>query len=185
MATGILVMGGGLIIAAAVLMSRIKASGVIGVASGWAWLLSFFTVVVSGYYIEINAAYYGAGVATAPGANADAIFTWFHQNIGLFLFPALVLVLLAVKIFVDRRYHSWIGWLTIAGTSVIIAGGASWVFNDPVLHGSGYYISATGLIVVGLAILLTLWRSIRQGQVVEPEISEVGLKLLEEQPAED
>jgi len=47
----------------------------------------------------------------APGARNDAIFTWLQQDIGHFLLPATVLVMLvAERVVVRLRAASWIGW---------------------------------------------------------------------------
>jgi hypothetical protein len=44
----------------------------IRLAALWAWLLSFGTVVVAGFAIEMNEAYFGAGDPSAAGAARDA-----------------------------------------------------------------------------------------------------------------
>jgi hypothetical protein len=122
-----------------------------------AWLLSFATVVVAGFAIEMNEAYFGAGDPTAAGAAKDAVFTWFHQDIGLFLLPAIVLVMLAVERLAERDHPTWIGAVTIAGTSLAFLGGVTYVVIDPATYGPGYVISTIGLLLIGVALLGVLW----------------------------
>jgi hypothetical protein len=112
---------------------------------------------VAGYAIEMNEVFFGAGDPKAAGAANDAVFTWLHQDIGLFLLPAIVLVMLAVERLVNHGYPGWIGWTAIVGTSITFLGGLVYVFVTPALYGPGYIISTVGLVVVGLALLATLW----------------------------
>ena len=158
--TGVFVMLGGLITLIAVVIGdarmRSLAAAPVRLATLWAWVLLFATVVIAGYSIELNETYFGAG-DKAPGAANDAVFTWLHQDLGLFLMPALVLVMLAVARFVVPRHQGTIGWVTIAGTTVTFLGGMLFVFVNPALHGPGYDVSAVGLLVVGIALLATMW----------------------------
>ena len=121
--TGILVMGGGVLVLVAFLLGRTLIRRPTRLAAAWAWVLSFATVVVAGYAIEMNEAFFGAGDPSTAGAANDAIFTWLHQDIGLFLLPAIVLVMLAAELLVDRRKPlSWIGWSTIVGITARFRG---------------------------------------------------------------
>jgi hypothetical protein len=155
--TGVFVMGGGLVVAAGLLLGRTVQSRPIRLAALLAWLLSFATVVVAGFAIEMNEAYFGAGDPTAAGAAKDAVFTWFHQDIGLFLLPAIVLVMLAVERLAERDHPTWIGAVTIAGTSLAFLGGVTYVVIDPATYGPGYVISTIGLLLIGVALLGVLW----------------------------
>lgn len=160
--TGILVMGGGVIVIAGLLVGRFgKATSLIRqpvrLAAVWSWVLSFATVVVAGYAIEMNESYFGAGDQGASGAAKDAIFTWLHQDIGLFLLPALVLMMLAVERLIDHGQPGLIGWTAILGTTVAFVGGMIYTFVNPDLYGPGYIVSTVGLVIVGLALLATLW----------------------------
>ncbi len=159
--TGVFVMLGGLLVLLPVVFGSTRARAVAGhpvrIASAWSWVLSFVTVAVAGYAIELNTSYFGAGDPAAPGAANDAVYTWLHQDIGLFLLPALVLVMLAVERLVAPRHRDAIGWATIAGTTVTFLGGMVFVFVNPALHGPGYDISTVGLLIVGLALLATMW----------------------------
>jgi hypothetical protein len=161
--TGILVMGGGVVIAISLLVGRFGTSEnvlrrPVGLAAIWSWILSFATVVIAGYAIEMNTAYFGAGDPKAAGAHNDAIFTWMHQDMGLFLLPSLVLVMLIVERFLRHGLRSnLIAWTIVAGTSIAYVGSMIWVFVDPALHGPGYLVTSIGLTLVGLALLATLW----------------------------
>jgi hypothetical protein len=173
--TGTLVMGGGLLIVAALVLGRAEIlRRPVRLAALWAWVLSFATVVVAGYTIELNRAHFGAGDPTAAGAANDAVFTWLHQDIGLFLLPALVLVMLAAERLVDHDHPGLIGWTTIVGTTVAFVGGMVYVFVDPARYGAGYVISTIGLAVVGVALLATLWfgtlRALRARAAVPPVV---------------
>jgi len=157
--TGILVMGGGVLATAALVVTPRLFRRPVRLAAAWAWLLSFAIVVVAGYAIELNTIYYGDGDPKARGAAADAVYTWLHQDLGLFLFPAVVLVMLAVERLVNRE--EWrpnsIGWAAIAGTTVAFLGALVYVFVTPTLYGPGYIVSTAGLAMVGIAFLATLW----------------------------
>ena len=155
--TGILVMGGGVLVALALLVGHSLIHRPTRLAAAWAWILSFATVVVAGYAIEMNEAYFGAGDPKAGGAANDAIFTWLHQDIGLFLLPAIVLVMLVVERLISGRQRDWIAWTVIVGTTVTFAGGLVFVFVNPALNGPGYITSTIGLLLVGAALLATLW----------------------------
>jgi hypothetical protein len=174
--TGVLVMGGGVLVVAALLVGRTLFRWPARLAAAWAWILSFATVVVAGYAIEMNEAYFGAGDPGAAGAAKDAVFTWLHQDVGLFLLPAIVLVMLAVELLVDRKHLGWIGWSTIIGTSIVFVGGLVYVFVTPSILGPGYIISTLGLLVVGLALLITLWwGAIGSTRHFETRVHEVSL----------
>jgi hypothetical protein len=162
--TGILVMGGGVITVVALLLGR-QVRRPVRIAAVWSWVLSFLTIAVAGYFIGEHEAFFG-GSASAVGAASDAIYVWFHEDIGLFMLPMLLLIMLAVERFLERGHPNWIGWATIVGMTVIILGGGIWVFVNPALHGPGYDVSTTGIVIVALAILATLWWSWRR--VVEP-----------------
>jgi hypothetical protein len=155
--TGILVMGGGLLVIAGFLVGGTLLRRPARLAAAWAWVLSFATVVVAGFAIEMNEVYFGAGDASAAGAAKDAVFTWLHQDIGLFLLPAIVLVMLASELLIDRKHLGWIGWSMMMGTTVLFVGSMIYVFVTPDLFGPGYVITTLGLLVVGFALLITLW----------------------------
>jgi hypothetical protein len=162
--TGIFVMGGGLLVLTAyALVGAGKVASLrrrpIRLAALWSWALSFATVVVAGYAIELDTTHFGAGDPKAPGAANDAVFTWIHQDIGLFLFPTLTLVMLAAERYVASRGRSVIGSTTLAGTTLAFVGLLVFVFLDTALHGAGYLLSTVGLAVIGAALLATLWYS--------------------------
>jgi hypothetical protein len=157
---GVLVMGGGLLVVAAFALLGSTLRQPLRLAALWAWVLSFATVVIAGFAIELNEVYFGAGDATAPGAANDAVFTWLHQDVGLFLFPATVMVMLAAERLILMSRASWIGWTMLIGSSVAFLGGLIFVFVDPALHGTGYLITSAGLVVMGLAVLTTIWMGV-------------------------
>ncbi len=158
--TGILVMGGGVLVLLAFLLGGTLIHRPTRLAAAWSWVLSFATVVVTGFAIEMNTGFFGAGDPSAAGAANDAIFTWLHQDIGLFLLPAIVLVMLAAELLIDRsKPLSWIGISTIAGITILFGGSLIYVFVTPSLSSTspGYIISTLGLLIVGIALLITLW----------------------------
>jgi hypothetical protein len=159
--TGTLVMGGGLLVLAAYALVAVgKLASLrrrpVRIASLWSWTLSFATVVVAGYAIELDETYFGKG-EPAPGATKDAVYTWIHQDIGLFLLPTLTLVMLVVERVISRRRQGAIGITAIAGASLAFVGTVIFVFVDPARRGSGYVISTIGLAVIGAALLATIW----------------------------
>jgi hypothetical protein len=157
---GVMMMGGGVIVMAVFLKSLMHSP--VRLAAAWAWVLSFATVAVAGYAIEVNTAnFFGAGDPKAKGAANDAIFTWMHQDIGLFLLPTVLAVMLAVELLVSSKARSKaIGLAAIGGTTLLFVGGMVWVFVSPTLFGAGYIISAAGLLVVGATLLATIHYSL-------------------------
>jgi hypothetical protein len=182
--TGILVMGGGVLVLLAFLLGGTLIHRPTRLAAAWSWVLSFATVVVAGYAIEMNTAFFGAGDQNAAGAANDAVFTWLHQDIGLFLLPAIVLVMLAAELLiVSDKPLSWIGWTTIAGITAVFVGGLVYVFVTPSMLSSGYLISTLGLLVVGFALLLTLWwGAIGHTRQVETRVHEPPLPFTPSEP---
>jgi hypothetical protein len=160
--TGILVMGGGVVLGLALLIGRFGTgesalARPTALAALWSWILSFATAVIAGYAIEMNTTYFGAGDPKAAGAKNDALFTWMHQDIGLFLLPALVLIMLVVERLLRNGRRNMVAWTTMVGTTIVFVGGMIWVFVDPALHGPGYLVTSVGLSLVGVALLATLW----------------------------
>jgi hypothetical protein len=162
--TGILVMGGGLIVIVALLLAH-QIRRPVRLAAAWSWALSFITIAVAGYFIREHELFFSGG-ATTEGATPDEVYIWFHEDIGLFMLPMLILIMLAVERLLERGRPNWIGWTIIVGISVVVAGGGIWVFVDPALHGPGYDVSTAGILIVALAMLATLWWSWRR--VTEP-----------------
>ena len=122
-------------------------------AAAWAWILTFATVVISGYWIELHTTFFGAGDPMAAGATNDGIFTWLHQDVGLFLLPTVLVIMLAVERPVVRRVQrNEKGWTAMAGTTLLFIGGIVWVFIDPALSGTGFLVSRAGVLVTGLAL---------------------------------
>jgi hypothetical protein len=160
--TGVFVMGGGLLV---LLAFALVAAGKLPslrhrparVAALWTWGLSFATVVVAGYAIELDTTHFGAGDPKAPGAASDAVYTWLHQDLGLFLLPTLTLVMLVVERFLAPRLARTIGLVTIIGATIAFIGAAVWVFIDTALHGPGYILATIGLTIIGAALLATVW----------------------------
>ena len=157
--SGVLVMGVGVIVAGAFLKSIVHRP--VRLAAAWAWTLSFATVAVAGFSIEVNTAnFFGAGDQQAAGAANDAIFTWMHQDVGLFLLPTILGVMLAVELLVSSKRASIIGLASIVGTTILFAGGMVWVFINPDLFGPGYIVSTAGILVIGAALLGTIYYSV-------------------------
>ena len=158
--SGVLVMGGGIVALLGVAGLRSIVHRPLTFATVWAFVLSVATVAAAGYAVEMNEGFFGAGDAGAAGATNDAIFTWFHQDVGLFLLPTVVLVMLVVQVLIGTRDTGWIGWFATAGTTALFAGGMVWVFVDSNLYGPGYWLSTLGLLVVGTAVLGTLYHGV-------------------------
>ncbi len=148
---------GGLIALAGAALSRATRPAATVLAATWIWALSIGLVVATGYWIEFHEAHFGAGSASARGAASDAIFTWFHQDIGLFLFPFMTVVMLATGRFVLPRYHGIIALTSVAGSTAAYAGGMVYLFADQAIHGPGYILSTAGLLAIGAALLATIW----------------------------
>jgi len=160
--TGVLVMGGGLLVLGSF---ALVAAGKLGslrrlpvrAAALWSWTLSFATVAIAGYSIELDETYFGAGDPHTKGAAKDAVFTWLHQDLGLFLLPMLALVMVVVDRLVSSRHHGLIGRALIIGISIGFIGSVVYVFVNPARHGPGYVITSIGLAIVGATLLATIW----------------------------
>ncbi|MDA8192793.1 MAG: hypothetical protein M0Z53_02170 [Thermaerobacter sp.] len=158
--TGVFVMLGGLVALSAILFehSSDRTSRLLHWAEAWAYLMSIVTVVVAGYAIELNEQYFGAGRATASGARADAIFTFWHQDFAFFAIPAVMLVLAVAERHIP---HSpalrSLGPAMMAGTTLAFLGGLLYVFVDPNLYGWGFYVAAAGFMAIAYLVIRTWW----------------------------
>jgi hypothetical protein len=124
-------------------------------------------VVLAGCAIELNETYFGAGAPWAAGAANDAVFTWVHQDIGLFLLPALVLVAVMAEGSLAHREWGRIAWPLVVGTTITSVGAMVWVFLDPVSRGPGYIICSVGLGAVGVALITTTVGGLRRAALGE------------------
>ncbi len=165
-------LGGGLSIIALAAGRGVRRS--LRIAAAWSWTLSFATVVLAGFAIELNETYFGAGAPWAAGAANDAVFTWVHQDVGLFLLPALVLLAVIGERSLAQRQWDRIAWPLMVGTTITFAGAMIWVFVDPALHGPGYVISSVGLGALGVALVTTILAGLRRGVVAESQVRMVS-----------
>ncbi len=157
--TGVFVMFGGLLVLGSLAVGKLASLARLPVraAAVWSWVLSFATVTIAGYSIELNETHFGTGDPHAKGAANDAVFTWLHQDLGLFLLPTLALVMVVVERLVASRHHGRIGRAIITGTSIGFIGSVVYVFVDTARHGPGYVITSIGLAIVGATLLATIW----------------------------
>jgi hypothetical protein len=161
--TGMTVMLGGAITLLALAAGR----GVfrpLRLAAAWAWLASFALVVVGGYTIELHETFFGAGDASAAGAANDGVFTWLHQDVGFFLLPALALIMLVVHRYLAPPRRRRLAVAFGAGIGVTFVGAMLWVFSDPSIHGPGYYITLVGMVMIGAALVTTVWYGLFGGR---------------------
>lgn len=163
--TGVFVMLGGLMTLSALLFQHAEEGSrrLLHWAQAWAYSLTIVTVVVAGYAIELNEQYFGAGNPQAPGAQADAIFTFWHQDFGFFMIPAIILVLVIAERYLPRSQdRNLLGRGLIAGTTLAFLGGLLYVFVDPHLYGIGFYVAATGFLVIAYMVARTWWTLLTQ-----------------------
>ena len=165
--TGVLVMGGGLLalwplVPGVIDRARSWTESSLAIAAAWVWTAIMIGVPISGYWIELHETFYGSGNAKAPGALNDAIYTWVHQDIALFLLPALFAILLLSDRLVAPRCKGFIAWMAMAGVAMLLVGGGIWAFVSPVVHGAGYALSTTGLLLVGSSIAVAIRSACRQ-----------------------
>ncbi|RIV20897.1 hypothetical protein D2Q93_11165 [Alicyclobacillaceae bacterium I2511] len=126
------------------------------VAVAWSWLLLVATVVLAGYYIEFNEVYFGVGDPHAPGAAADAVFTFAHQDFAFYMLPALMAILLITNLVLHNKEKT-IAWGAISGSLITFIGVLAYVFADPKpLYSVGYVISAIGVAVMFVTLLVFL-----------------------------
>ena len=155
--TGMTVMLGGVVTLVALAAGRGLLRRPLRLAAAWAWVASFATVVVGGYFIELHEGFFGQGDPAAAGAANDGIFTWMHQDLGFFLLPSVVLIMLVGQRYLAPRLRPRLAATVIAGVSVTLVGSLVWVFVDASLHGPGYVVTLVGLAVVGAALVATTW----------------------------
>jgi hypothetical protein len=99
----------------------------------------------------------GKGQTSHGGARpSPAIFTWLHQDVGLFLLPALVALLLAADRLAAHDYRGVIGWSAIGAVTLLLLGGGVWVFVNPAVHGTGYLLSTLGMALLGITVVTTI-----------------------------
>lgn len=125
--------------------------------AAWSWLLTISLVVASGYWIELHETHFGAGAVSAPGAKSDAVFTWFHQDVGLFLFPMITVTMLITARYVIPKYQGVTALAAVIGSTLLFAGGMVYIFVDSQIHGTGYVLSTIGLLTIGASFLSTIW----------------------------
>jgi hypothetical protein len=154
--TGMTVMLGGVVTLVALALGR-GLLRPLRLAAAWAWVSSFAMVVVGGYLIELHEGFFGQGDPTAAGAANDGVFTWMHQDLGFFLLPTLVLIMLVVQRYVAPRLRARLAGAIAAGVTVTFVGSMVWVFADPSLHGPGYILTLIGLVVIGGALVAATW----------------------------
>ncbi len=164
--TGVLVMGGGLlamwpIAGRAAAAAHARLGWLFPFAAAWAWTGVVLGVVIAGFWIELHETFFGAGSASAKGAANDAVFTWLHQDVGLFLLPALIAVLVAADQLAAHRYQGVIGWSAIGAVTLLLLGGGVWVFVSPAMHGTGYLLSTLGMALLGITIATTIAAGLR------------------------
>jgi hypothetical protein len=99
---------GGLIALAGAVIGRAGPRAWPAISAAWSWLLTVGLVVATGYWIEFHETHFGAGDPRASGAASDAVFTFFHQDVGLFLLPLMTAVMvITARLVIPRRR-----WLT-------------------------------------------------------------------------
>ena len=163
--TGVFVMLGGLITLSALLFQHAQEGSrrLLHWAQIWAYSVTIVTVVVAGYAIELNEQYFGAGNPKAPGAQADRIFTFWHQDFAFFMIPAIILVLVIAERYLPRSQdRNFLGRGLIAGSTLAFLGGLLYVFVDPHLYGIGFYVAAAGFLVIAYMVARTWWTLLTQ-----------------------
>ncbi|HXP18100.1 MAG TPA: hypothetical protein VN840_00510 [Streptosporangiaceae bacterium] len=129
------------------------------ISAAWTALLSVGLVVATGYWIEFHETHFGAGDPKAAGAAADAVFTWFHQDIGLFLLPLMTAVMVLTARLVVRGRQNAVALAAIGGSSILFAAGMIYVFVTSAIHGPGFVVATIGLICTGGALVASMWWS--------------------------
>jgi len=158
----------GLLALAGALFSRATKPVLPILAATWGWLLTTLLAIATGYWIEFYETHFGAG-SRAP---SDALFTWFQQDVGLFLFPVMAAMMLVRSRYVVPKHQGPIAWVAVAGSTILFSGGTVYTFVDQALRGAGYVLSTIGLLAIGAAFLGTIWwgfgRGLAQGRRSRP-----------------
>lgn len=108
---------------------------------------------IEGFYMELH-----HDVFTTTLSANDMAFSKFQPMFGIFFLTIMALVLLAVDYYqAEGLLRRDIGWISGLGLLVAMIGGSAWVFVDPTTGGTYYTVYKIGIMVLGLAIVLSLW----------------------------
>jgi hypothetical protein len=154
LATG-LGMIGGFVALLSLVVGRVTRPLLPAVAAAWSWLMMVGLVVATGYWIELHEVAFSSG--GKAGQMSDAIFTWFHQDIGLFLFPLMTAVMIVTARLVLPKRQDTIALAAIAGTTLLFAAGMVYLFADQAIRGPGYVLATIGLLVTAGTFLSSIW----------------------------
>ena len=112
------------------------------------WLVIYFVIPVTGYYIEMNQSFY-----QFTGAGFDAAFTRFHQDFAFFLVPAIVTLILALHASgISGKFRTRVGGLLLSGVLITFVFGEAYTMvlvNDALLG-----VAVFGGLLIGLGALL-------------------------------
>lgn len=172
--TGLFVMGGGVVTILGFLPDLFKAP--VRLAAAWSYVLAMATVAVGGYAVELNETVFGAGDPKAVAAAADGIFTWLHQDVGLFLLPTLLIVMLAADaLILNHERTNRMGILALIGSTVLYIGVLLWVFVNPAHFGIAYWVSTVGVLCIGGALVDVVWHMGFSREEYEREVTSARL----------
>ena len=115
------------------------------------WLFLVITVVAGGFAIELNETRFGAG-GPGPLAVNDAVFTFIHQDVAFFLFPAIITVVLIAHQWLKPEMERFFQRIMLIAVIITFIGTLTYAFMAPRLFGVGYWITTLGFIMVCIAV---------------------------------
>ncbi|MDG6902896.1 MAG: hypothetical protein JRM80_13185 [Nitrososphaerota archaeon] len=112
------------------------------------WLVIYFVIPVTGYYIELNENFY-----QATGAGFDAAFTRFHQDFAFFLLPAVVTLVLVLEAYgISGKTRRRVGYLIFSGVLITFVFGEA--YTMALLNLALLGVAVFGGFLIGLGALL-------------------------------
>lgn len=153
--TGIGVMIGGLIIIGAIYLGKnagVKTSQDVEKTIRTVFYIWLFLVAMMpgmGYFIELNSLAYKQALEIA-----GISYGFVHQDIGFFLYPALVVLVVFIQHLLPEKPLFQVNRLILIGTALTFAGMMLYVMLKPDYYGPGFYVIGGGFAFILIGILI-------------------------------
>jgi hypothetical protein len=108
------------------------------------WLIIYLVIPITGYYIEMHHDFFFAN-----GISFDDAFNRFHQDLGFYVMPALVTLILALDSYgISGRIRRYSGFLLLAGMTIAFVFGETYTLVA--LSTAFLYTALFGGFLIGL-----------------------------------
>lgn len=122
------------------------------------WSSIVITVAGMGFLEEYRADLYNSAKEVPLGDYGFA-FRMLHLDVSLILFPAIMVVMLLAQHFLRDEENKFIQWILRTGVVFCSAGSLVYMVLNPGPFGPGYWIVATGFLIVIIAMIYFFLRS--------------------------